>query len=76
MYAVPNTEGVRCMFLADVVVGEHCIGDPSFKVPPLKPGFSTERFDSVVDTLPDPSVFVIFKDASAYPTYLISYIQL
>lgn len=62
----------RFMFLVEVVTGEFCRGDSSMKAVPTKPG-SIEIFDSVVDNMNNPGIFVAFKDASAYPLYLLSF---
>lgn len=62
------------MFLADVITGDYCQGHSSYVAPPVKPGgMKNDLYDSVVDNMASPRIFVIFKDASAYPTYLITY---
>lgn len=62
------------MYLAKVLVGEYTTGAPGLKAPPLKndsnnPGL---RYDSVVDNLLIPKMFIIFQDNQYYPEYLLT----
>ncbi len=41
-------------------------GDSNMNVPPA-------NVDSAVDNAANPSMYIIFKDAQAYPEYLITY---
>jgi hypothetical protein len=48
------------------------------KCPPRKQGSMSDektgdRYNSVVDDEETPSIFVVFKDYQAYPTYLIEF---
>jgi O-acetyl-ADP-ribose deacetylase (regulator of RNase III) len=62
------------MYLARVLTGEFVKGDNSMLVPPPKdPNNSNVLFDSVVDDVQNPSIFVVFYDAQAYPEYLITF---
>ncbi|XP_076818034.1 uncharacterized protein LOC143463447 [Clavelina lepadiformis] len=71
-YATPDANGQRRMFLAEVVTGEYCQGNQSVITPPIKPN-QTDLYDSVVDNPSSPSIFVVFKDASVYPLYVLTY---
>ncbi|XP_067951553.1 protein mono-ADP-ribosyltransferase PARP15-like [Watersipora subatra] len=62
-----------CMIRARVLTGEYCSGACDYKSPPYKPSSIIEQYDSVVDEVSNPTIFVIFQDASAYPEYVISY---
>nr|XP_039258556.1 uncharacterized protein LOC120335126 isoform X2 [Styela clava] len=75
LFTKENSKRFRFMILADVITGEYCQGKPEYKAPPPNPrlGSKTELYDSVVNNNHSPSIFVIFKDASAYPAYLIAY---
>ena len=73
-FARADSQGNRRMFLADVVTGEYCLGDSSYKVPPLLSSGSEQRYDSVVNDVNSPGMFVVFKDASVYPLYLVTYV--
>lgn len=67
--------GKKCMFLAKVLTGDFCIGNKSLIEPPSKPGTSSayRLYDSVVNNVDQPSIFVVFNDDSAYPLYLITF---
>lgn len=51
------------MFLARVLIGKACIGNPSMKVSP-------EGFDTTTDGR---HIFVVYHDAAAYGEHLITY---
>ena len=73
-YAQPGQQGHRHMFLAEVITGEYCQGHQNLIVAPTKPGGSiTDIYDSVVDNVSNPSMYVVFKDASVYPSYILKY---
>lgn len=61
------------MFLAKVLTGDFEEGDNSYVQPPLKRGSETALYDSCVDDVNNPTIFVIFQDSQAYPEYLITY---
>jgi len=61
------------MFLAKVLVGDYTIGNPGLITPPPKSANGLELYDSVVDAVNNPSIFVIFANAQAYPDYLITF---
>ncbi|XP_033103909.1 protein mono-ADP-ribosyltransferase PARP12-like [Anneissia japonica] len=75
-YAIPSNDGKRFMFLAKVLVGEYTIGNTAYKRPPEKPNATGQvkiLYDSCVNTISNPSIFVIFDIAQMYPDYLIQY---
>ena len=43
------------------------------KMPPLIPGEQYIRFDSLVDDVANPTIFVVQEGSQAYPAYLITY---
>ena len=61
------------MYMCKVLTGEYTQGSPNLVSPPAKPNKPTEMFDSVVNNINNPGVFVIFHDVQAYPEYLIVY---
>ena len=66
--------GGRYMYLARVLVGQYCVGKSSMIVPPPKnPSKPEILFDSVVDQIGNPSMFVVFFDNQCYPEYLITF---
>ena len=64
------------MFLARVLTGTFCVGRSDFKRPPEMPGSNGARlYDSCVDNLVKPSIFVVFENTHSYPEYLIEYTE-
>ncbi|XP_075904598.1 poly(ADP-ribose) polymerase family member 14-related sequence 1 isoform X2 [Nelusetta ayraudi] len=70
-YAKPNPNGEKFVYVCRVLSGEFALGKQGMVEPPIKA--STLLFDSVVDNMTKPSMFVIFHDANAYPEYLITF---
>lgn len=60
------------MFQARVLTGEYDRGDERFVLPPMKPS-GKGRYDSLVNVLSKPTIFVTFFDDHAYPEYLITF---
>jgi len=74
VYSTPNPQNISVMFLARVLTGDFCQGHPALKVPLPKTNCDHGRlYDSVVNKPSDPTIFVVFKDSSVYPSYLISF---
>ena len=66
--------GTRYMYLARVLVGQYCVGNSSMIVPPPKDQSRREvLFESTVNHLGNPSIFVVFFDNQCYPEYLITF---
>lgn len=61
------------MFLARVLVGEFIRGNASFVRPPAKEGLGNVFYDSCVNSMSDPSIFVVFEKHQVYPEYVIQY---
>ena len=61
------------MLVADVVVGRWTKGAREMKICPVIPGEQYIRYDSLVDDIANPSIFVVQHPAQAYPAYLITY---
>jgi len=74
-YSKTDAYGVQYMFLCRVVVGEFCQGRRDIPAPDLRDAAKHILFDSTVDTLRDPSIYVTYHDAQAYPEYLIHFKQ-
>ncbi|KAG8438725.1 hypothetical protein GDO86_005063 [Hymenochirus boettgeri] len=72
-YSSPTAAGKRTMFVARVLVGDFVNGDSTFKRPPLRYGSSTLCYDSCVDNVSNPSIFVVFEKHQVYPEYLLEY---
>ena len=56
-----------------VVVGEFCAGKRDALTPDVRQGH--QLYDSTVDSVSDPLIFVVYHDAQAYPEYLIKFTQ-
>ena len=73
VFSPKDGKGYKYMFLAKVLTGDFTVGDPSYIQPPPKNPNGLDLFDSVVDSITRPLIFVIFADAQAYPNYLITF---
>lgn len=75
-YSKPDPNGVKRMYLSRVLTGEYAKGKSDMRVAPQKPGgASHELYDSVVNDVGNPSMFIIFNDTQAYPDYLVAFKQ-
>lgn len=74
-YSPPDANGSRCMYLTRVLVGEYTKGRQGLLTPPARNPASdpTDTYDSVVDQIPNPQIFVVFYDWQCYPEYLITF---
>lgn len=65
------------MFIARVLVGKYTIGYPALrKPPPLNPSdMYGKSYDSCVNDVNDPRIYVIFDNAQCYPEYIIEYMN-
>ena len=63
------------MYVVKVLVGQFIAGSQGMKAPPPRndSGNPGRLYDSVVDKVEDPSIFVIFVDNQCYPEYLITF---
>ncbi|KAM8966318.1 protein mono-ADP-ribosyltransferase PARP10 [Pelodytes ibericus] len=73
-YSPPSKQGKKFVLVAQVLTGEFTLGKPDMRTPPLleKSGEVPRRYDTLVDCLSKPSIYVIFNDTQAYPKYLIT----
>ena len=70
-YALKDAQGTCRMMLTNVLTGEYHLGKQGMTAPPVK--HDQVLYDSLVDNVNNPTIFVIFHDAQAYPQYLIEY---
>ncbi|KAF4020354.1 hypothetical protein G4228_011780 [Cervus hanglu yarkandensis] len=63
----------HAMFLARVLVGEFVRGSTAYVRPPIKEAQGNILYDSCVNSMSEPSIFVIFEKHQAYPEYVIQY---
>ncbi|XP_072528750.1 protein mono-ADP-ribosyltransferase PARP12-like [Salminus brasiliensis] len=64
---------VRNMFVCQILVGDYTVGNSSYVRPPSKDGGDTVFYDSCVNDIRNPSIFVVFEKHQIYPEYLIQY---
>lgn len=69
--SVPDNSGVKYVYQCSVFVGTYCAGIKDMQEPPsCKQGF---RYDSTVDNVNNPKIYVIYFDHQAFPKYLIKF---
>jgi len=68
----PASDGTRRMLLCQVTTGMSCIGAPhQTGILPVRQG--PHRYNSSVDSLSSPEIFIIQHPGAAYPAYLITF---
>lgn len=73
-YSKPDPQGLKRMYLCNVLTGEYTKGQSGMRVPPTKPGQQAHiLYDSVVENPTTPGMFIIFNDTQAYPSFLITF---
>uniref|UniRef100_A0A668UKH0 Poly [ADP-ribose] polymerase n=1 Tax=Oreochromis aureus TaxID=47969 RepID=A0A668UKH0_OREAU len=72
-YSKPNQNGEKFMYVCRVLTGDFTLGQKGMVTPPAKKHGSTDLYDSVVDNVANPTMFVVFHDTQAYPEYLITF---
>ncbi|XP_041935243.1 protein mono-ADP-ribosyltransferase PARP12-like [Alosa sapidissima] len=65
--------GTQSMFVCRILVGDFTLGHPDYNKPPFKDEEKTAAFDSCVNKIQNPSIFVVFEKNQIYPEYLIQY---
>ncbi|XP_069838792.1 protein mono-ADP-ribosyltransferase PARP15-like isoform X2 [Dendropsophus ebraccatus] len=72
-YSRPDSNGKKYIYQAAVITGRYCEGKSQYKEAPHIDGDPSKgRYDSVVDKVDAPKMFVVFHDDVAYPEYLIT----
>ena len=62
------------MYYAKVLVGDYTTGREDMKVrPPKNSADPNETYDSVVDNVANPTIYVLFQDYEYYTEYLITF---
>ncbi|KAI4891780.1 hypothetical protein NFI96_017338 [Prochilodus magdalenae] len=67
-----DRDGERSMFVCRVLVGQYTKGASSYRRPPTKDAIGT-LYDSCVDDVREPTIFVVFDRPQVYPEFLITY---
>jgi hypothetical protein len=72
-YSKPDANGVQHMFACRVIVGEYCKGKKDALVPDVRDPATNDLYDSTVDNVNNPSIFVTYHDSQPYAEYLIKF---
>ncbi|XP_032439355.1 protein mono-ADP-ribosyltransferase PARP14-like [Xiphophorus hellerii] len=73
-YSKPAADGTQTMFVARVLTGLFTLGRNDMRMPPPRNSQQPDdRYDSLVDSINNPTMFVVFHDNQAYPDYLITF---
>ena len=68
-----DRDELQSIFLCKVLVGEYGQGERDCAAPPWRSQQEHLRFDSTVDNLQKPVIYVTYHDAQVYPDYLIRF---
>ncbi len=72
-YSKDYGDGSR-MFVVKVLVGDWTRGDSSMvRPPPRDPNNPKVLYDSTVDNIANPGIYVVYDKQQCYPEYLIEY---
>ncbi|KAM7366948.1 hypothetical protein PAMP_014880 [Pampus punctatissimus] len=72
-HSYTSDSDVKSMFISRVLVGDFTRGSSDYRRPPSKDGGDINFFDSCVDDIMNPSIFVVFEKHQIYPEYLLQY---
>ena len=72
-YANTLPTGQRQLIVAEVLVGKWTKGRRGMSNYPLLPGEQFKKYNSLVDNVVNPSIFVVQHSNEAYPAYLLTY---
>ena len=72
-HSYTSGSGTRTMFVCRVLVGCYTKGNSGYLRPPPKAGEDAVFYDSCVDDVRDPSIFVVFEKHQVYPEYILKY---
>jgi len=65
-YAVPDRNGFQYVMLCRVIIGEYCLGQRDALTPDVRDSDTNTLYDSTVDNLKNPSVFVTYHGEFVY----------
>ncbi|XP_042563222.1 uncharacterized protein LOC122132670 [Clupea harengus] len=69
-----SDHSVRSMFVCRVLAGSYTRGQSQYRLPPSIDG-GLLLYDSCVNDVRDPSIFVVFDKQQVYPEFLITYTE-
>ena len=68
-YSPENSDKVQSVYVVKALVGVYTEGKQNMQSLPKQS--SGVHFDSAVDSISDPTIFVLFRDYETYPEYLM-----
>ena len=71
-YSPRDVNNNKYIFVVRVLTGEYALGKSNDIQPPSRHS-DKDLYDSNVDDVTNPRIFVIFHDTQAYPEYLITF---
>merc|ERR1711988_1307707 len=72
-YSRPDHNGIKRMFMCRVAHGEYCLGKNGALTPDVLDPATNRLYDSTVNNMHDPIMWVTYHDAQAYPEYLVQF---
>ena len=73
-YATPNEFGLHVMVLSRVILGQYCKGKTRYLYPPRN--IKRIQYNSMVDNVVNPSIFVVSNDYQCYPEFIIQFSEI
>ncbi|XP_052771703.1 protein mono-ADP-ribosyltransferase PARP14-like [Mya arenaria] len=74
IYSRPSAQGLKKIYYCAVLTGEFILGKAGMRVQPPKPNAGKNAlYDSVVNNVAGPAMYIIFNDTQAYPLYIITF---
>mmetsp|Transcript_7027 Transcript_7027/g.22966 ORF Transcript_7027/g.22966 Transcript_7027/m.22966 type:complete len:155 (+) Transcript_7027:6119-6583(+) len=74
-YSAPDDSDTQHLFVCRVIVGVPCKGRDGAPAPDVRNNETLELYDTTVDDVEKPSVYVTYNDHQAYPQYLVKFCQ-
>ena len=73
-YAPRDRRGLYTLYYAKVLTGEYTRGHTSMLAPPSKrnPNNPALHYDSTVNSVKKPKIFVVYYDSQVYPEYVLT----
>jgi len=71
-FGEPRADGTKDMLLCLVVTGMSVLGDEAFAIQPYRNG-TQHRYNSFVDSMSNPEIFVVNRSCAVLPAYVITY---
>ncbi|KAG7496539.1 poly [ADP-ribose] polymerase 12-like [Solea senegalensis] len=70
-HSYTSNSAVKSMFISRVLVGDYTRGSSDYTRAPSKDDGNVNLYNSCVDNVISPSIFVVFKEHQIYPEYLL-----